>query len=163
MKSWWGRNFLVAEFGLSAAITVGFAIWAWGGGGWPDVDNTLKDNRTALYSVLASVFGALLGFVIATASIVLGFVGTDRLTVVRESRHYPTLWKAFTAAIRATGFATLVALVGLIVDRNDDPSRAMLTIAIFATTLAVFRMARCIWILENVIRLVTVPTGSSQT
>lgn len=48
-----------------------------------------------MYGTLASIFGALLGFVITAISIVFGFSSMAQVDVVRGSRHYQTLWRIF--------------------------------------------------------------------
>jgi hypothetical protein len=154
----WRANFLIAEMGLAVLLTGLFVLWVEWWGGLSTVNDALADNRGQVYGVLASIFGALLGFAITTASIVLGFSSSDRLVIVRESRHYGTIWKVFFAAIRTTGLATVVALIGLIVDRDTEPTIAVMYVCFFATALASLRLMRCVWVLENVINLVTAPS-----
>lgn len=154
LPKWWRKHFLKVELALAIIFGSIFYAWAeiWGGGAI--LVETLKGNRGAVYGALASIFGSLLGFAITAVSIVLGFSTTSRLTVVRESEHYPTMWKVFTTTIRTLGFATVVALFGLILDRDNHPIDAMLYLTVFASVLAALRLARCVWVLENVITLV---------
>lgn len=155
LPKWWRTNFLHVELGLALVCCLAFIGWAHFCGGGTIVDETLKGNRGAVYGALASIFGSLLGFAITAVSIVLGFSTTERLAVVRESKHYPTLWKVFTATIRTLGLATVVALLGLILDRDSSPIKAVLYLTVFASILGALRLARCVWVLENVITLVT--------
>lgn len=157
LPKWWRTNFLHAELGLAIVSGLTFIMWAQICGGGAIIDETLKGNRGAVYGALASIFGSLLGFAITAVSIVLGFSTTERLAVVRESKHYPTLWKVFTAAIRTLGLATVVALLGLILDRESSPMKWVLYLTVFAMILAILRLSRCVWVLENVITLVTGP------
>jgi hypothetical protein len=154
---WWKVHFLFAEFGAAVLIGTCFAVWAiWLGGDNP-VAETLKGNRAAIYGALATIFGSLLGFTITAVSIVLGYAASDRLAVVRNSKHYPTLWKVFMATIRASGIATIVALVALILDRDTSPASILLYVCVWSTSLAVLRLVRCLWVLEQVVILVTGP------
>lgn len=155
LRKWWRANFLHAELGLAVVCGLAFVIWAQVCGGGTVIEETLKGNRGAVYGALSSIFGSLLGFAITAVSIVLGFSTTDRLAVVRESKHYPTLWKVFTATIRTLGLATVVALLGLILDRDNSPTKAVLYLTVFASLLGALRLGRCVWVLENVITLVT--------
>jgi hypothetical protein len=157
LPKWWRSHFLIAELGLAAVCSAAFVMWVMLCGGGTILEETLKGNRGAVYGALASIYGSLLGFAITAVSIVLGFSGTERLTVVRESKHYPILWKVFTATIRTLGLATVVALFGLILDRDNHPMNIALYLTVFASVLAVLRLARCVWVLENVIALVTGP------
>lgn len=151
----WARNFLIYELITSILISILFIIWFNYFGGVFVVSKFLSGNRPALYGTLASIFGSLLGFVITATSVVLGFSGSDSLAVVRESAQYPTLWKTFSATIRALAGATLVALACLLFDRDTAPAHYFVMLLVFATTLSVVRVARCIWALEKIIVLVT--------
>ena len=160
LPKWWRTHFLNAELGLAILCGAIFVAWVSLCAGGAILEDTLKGNRGAVYGALASIFGSLLGFAITAVSIMVGFSTDDRLTVVRESKHYPTLWKVFTATIRTLGFATVAALFGLILDRDNHPMNAALYLTVFASLLAALRLARCAWVLENVITLVT---GVSKT
>jgi multisubunit Na+/H+ antiporter MnhF subunit len=158
IRDWWSVNFLAAELVAAAVGALVFGLWVWSLGGDSTVNDVLRGNRADLYGVLASIFGALLGFVITTLSIVLGFSTSDRLVIVRDSKHYATLWKVFTASIRALGLATAVAVASLVIDRENHPVSFALVICAFTTLLATARIARSVWILERVVGLVTAPS-----
>ena len=155
LPKWWRTNFLHVELGLALVCGLAFIVWAQIFGGGEVIDETLKGNRGAVYGALASIFGSLLGYAITAVSIVLGLSTTERLAVVRESKYYPTLWKVFTATIRTFGLATVVALLALISDRESSPMKWVLYLTVFALILATLRLSRCVWVLENVIILVT--------
>ena len=154
LPKWWRTYFLPTEFWLAVLGGASFVTWASLYGGGAILEDTLKGNRGAVYGSLASIFGSLLGFAITAVSIMVAFSTNDRLTVVRESKHYAVLWEVFTATIRTLGFATVVALFGLVLDRDNHPMNAMLYLTVFASVLAALRLARCVWVLENVITLV---------
>ncbi len=154
LPKWWRTHFLNVELSLALLCGASFFVGASLYGGGAILEDTLKGNRGAVYGALASIFGSLLGFAITAVSIMVGFSTDERLTVVRESKHYPTLWKVFTATIRTLGFATVVALFGLILDRDSHPVNAVQYLTVFASVLAALRLARCAWVLENVITLV---------
>ena len=158
LAQWWRVHFLAAEMGLAVLVGVAFAVWAVWLGGQPLVDAILKGNRATVYGTLASICGSLLGFTLAAVTIVLGYASSDRLAIVREGRHYLTLWRVFVAAMRALGTATLVALVGLILDRDGAPVPVILYVCVGTTTLAALRLARCLWVLEKVLGLMTAPS-----
>jgi MFS family permease len=157
LPQWWRTHFLRAEFVVAALLALGFMVWGEYSGGAALVDATLKGNRGAVYGALASIFGSLLGFAMTAVSIVLGFSMSERLAVVRESRHYPTLWRVFLSGIKALGVATIVALIGLVFDRDSAPFRWVLYGCVMTAILAFLRLARCIWVLENIVSLVASP------
>ncbi len=155
LPGWWKAHFLRAELILCVFLTIFLALWAEFFGGVNSIEQTLRGNRSAMYGTLASIFGSLLGFVITAVSIVLGYSANDRLAVVRDSEHYPLLWKTFTSAIRCLGVATLTALMGLMLDREVSSNRWVFYLCVLTTLLAVARLARCVWVLDNVVKLVT--------
>jgi hypothetical protein len=157
LPNWWRRHFLAAEFGVALAVAGGLSIWMYTLNGSRDVSCFLMGNRDALYGALAGIFGALLGFVITTLSIVVALASVERLAVVRESAQYPTLWRTFRAAIRSTALATAASIVALALDRHTDSFRALFVVVVFATSLAVLRLSRAIWILNRVLGLAVGP------
>ncbi len=151
----WKRHFLIVEGGLAVLLTLVFATWFWHFEGKASVFLLLQSNRAALYGTIASIFGSLLGFVITATSVVLGLSGSESLSVVRESAQYPMLWRTFSATIRALAGATLVALLCLLVDRDDAPVPWLVVLLVLAVTFSMLRIARTIWVLEHIIVLVT--------
>lgn len=155
LPQWWRAHFLWSEFGLSVVIAALFYGWLERWGGAAHVDAILHSNRAAVYGTIASIFGSLLGFVITAISIVLGFASHERLSIVKESKHYPQLWKVFMAATRCLGAATIVALGGLVFDTAPEPFHLILEICFWVWLLAVLRVWRCLWVLERIIEVVT--------
>lgn len=161
LPQWWRSHFLAVELGVAVVVAAAFLGWAERLGGAVAIDVVLAGNRGAVYGTVASIFGSLLGFTITAASIVLGFSSSPRLRIIRESEHYSTLWKVFGATIRALGLATIVLLAGLIVDRESTPKHWVLYAAVFVFLLSCLRIARAVWVLENIIGLMTHPPRQS--
>lgn len=164
LRERWAQEFLRYEFLTSILVTILFFLWFEYFSGQGLVDQVLDGNRSSIYGALAAIFGALLGFVITAVSIVIGYSASERLDIVRNSKHYPDLWKIFISAIRATALATMAALLGLVFDRDSSPSHWILYLNIFAFVLVLFRLGRSIWVLEQIINLLTrtVEAGSRE-
>lgn len=160
LTQWWKTNFLPLEFWFAVLLSIIFVVWAEAFQGKVIIDNMLDNNRNDVYSALAAIFGSLLGFTITSVSIVLGYSTSERLSIVRESKHYSLMWKVFTSAIKALAAATIVSFLGLVIDRNSDPSYIILYLNVLTAILASFRLARCVWVLDNIIQLVTAPPKS---
>lgn len=154
---WWRRNFLLSEFVLALLIGITFGWWVILHGGAAIVEPILHGNRGPVYGAIATIWGSLLGFVITAISVVLGLVNHERLTIIRESKHYAQLWRVFTAASKALAFATLGALTALIIDRDTEVNYYCLTICVWLSVLCIFRLARCMWVLERIIEILVVP------
>ncbi|HMQ17002.1 MAG TPA: hypothetical protein PKC49_13615, partial [Phycisphaerae bacterium] len=119
--AYWGRCFLGCELITALVLFAAFVVWAEYYNGYADIADILKDRRSAIYGTLAAIFGSLLGFAITAESIVLGLSGHERLDIVRKSKHYPTLWRVFTATIRALAFAAVAPLFSLFPHRGEPP------------------------------------------
>ena len=162
LPGWWRSNFLAVELGLAIASGGSFALW----GAMFDGDQFFKDilseNRGAVYGTLASISGSMLGFVITALAVTLTFSSSGRLALLRQSRHYETMWRVFTASMHALALATIVALLALFLDRDDRQVPALQYAAGGAMVLAVLRIVRTIWVFQQVISLLTGP-GRSRT
>ena len=161
MRSYWRQHFLGCELVLGLSATMAFAVWVEWANGMSSVSKVLAGQRSAVYGTVASLDGALLGFIIATATIVLSFAPSDRFALLRDSPHYKTLWRTLTSTIRFLGLATLLALAALLGDRDTGPNRLFMTLCAGSTLLAVLRLARSAWILEQTIKVVTTSSSAS--
>ncbi len=146
IQSLWATYFLQCEFFLSLILGIALSVWVWKYHGDSLVDVILKGNRAPVYGAFAAIFGSLLGFVITAVSIILSFASSPQLTIVRESEHYRDLWQVFISAIHFLGFATIIALGGLIFDRDDTPTHWLLCLCTWVFVIATFRLIRCIWV-----------------
>jgi len=145
------------ELALAIVLSLLFLIWSEIVNAGSFIQTVFAGNRVALYGALVALFGSLLGFSITAVSIVLGYANSDKLEIVRESAHYADLWNTFKSAIKVLAFATVTSLIGLILDRDNLPNNLLLYLNIFSSILAFLRIGRCIWVLENIIAIVTKP------
>jgi hypothetical protein len=155
LGEFWRKNFLGAELFLALVVTALFVVWAEWIGGSAELQGLLDGRRSTVYGAFAAIAGSLLGFVIATISIVLGLSSSPRLKRVRDSAAYGTLWSVFTASIKSMGFATVALLAALLFDREGAPKLWLLYVATGSVLLAFLRLWRCIWALEHVIKIVS--------
>lgn len=155
LPRWWRRNFLEVELVVAVLVGVASVMWGYFFGGNHLICEVLGEGRGDIYGALASIFGSLFGFAITAASIVLGFSGSERLAVLRESPYYDDLWDTFLSTIKWLGLATAVALVALVLDRSEMPRFFLVHAALFATVIVTLRLARSVWILERVIKALT--------
>lgn len=157
--AWWRRHFLAAELGVSVlAALLLFVWWKWGHGA-PVLKTIVHGNRGTVYGTLATLFGSLLGFVITALSVVLGLVTSERLKILRDSKYYKQLWDVFTSAIRVLGLTTTGWIIALFFDRDTAERPLILVVSLALSLLGAFRLARCVWVLE---RLVEVLTASAE-
>jgi hypothetical protein len=157
LKKYWEANFLTAEFVLSVLLTATFYIWSEYIDKGVFIGRFFTNNRESLYTALVALFGSLLGFSITAVSIILGYANSERLEIVRKSNHYMDLWNTFKSAIIILALSTVSTLIGLIFDKDTNPIDIILYVNIFASILSFFRIARCIWILNYIIAIVSKP------
>lgn len=157
IRRFWDRYFLTMELLTSTLIALYVIIWGEFFRGNPVIDRILGNNLIGIYENLVAVFGTLLGFVITAVSIVLGYINNENLSILRQSARYEDLWKVYKSAMRSLAFATAAGLAGIIFEKAGDLKYILIYINVFTITLAVFRLGRSIWVLENIISLVTAP------
>ena len=152
---WWRRHFLAVELGIALAVTALLLIWWRYGSGAPILKEVVRGNRGQVYGTFAWIFGSLLGFAITALSVVLGFSSSDRLAVLKNSAYYKQLWEVFTSAIRVLGITTTLWLLALFLDRETHPRPFVLVLCLAVTFLATLRLARCVWVLERIVEIIT--------
>jgi hypothetical protein len=150
---WWMRQFIEFEFWAPVIITVVVVLLALSAGGSSIANQVLAGHRSLVYATLATVFGALFGFLIATVSVMTGLVESGRLRLVTDGGFLPDIWKAMRATIRSLALATIVSLVALVVDVDGAYWNLLLYIVLFASLLVLFRFVRALWILEKSLTL----------
>ncbi len=151
----WDAHFLPSELILAGLLALCFGTWSEFVNNGEFVERFFSGSREVLYGALAALFGSLLGFAITAVSIILGYAANEKLEIVRESKHYVALWNTFNSAIRVLAMSTVFALVGLVADKDQSPINLLLYFNLFLVLLSFFRIARCVWILEYVIAIVS--------
>lgn len=155
MKCFWERRFLGAEAGIAGILILFFIIWFFALEGASHVDALMHNNRANIYRTTATISGTLLGFSITSTSVALGFLPNERLDLVRGSRHFPALWKTFFQTIRFLGCLTIVSLIGLVWDKDCSPNSLIVIPFLFFLLLSIIRLLRTIWIIEQLIKIIT--------
>ncbi len=161
LPRWWRRNFLKVELGVAVFAGLGAISWGYFLDGNELIREVLGAGRGDIYGALASIFGSLFGFAITATSIVLGFSGSERLTVLRDSPYYQDLWDTFLSTIKWLGVATILALIALVFDRDTIPLFTVIYAAFFASVIVTLRLMRSVWILQRVINALTRPPRAS--
>ncbi len=157
VRVYWRRHFLELEAIVAVLPSLALLIWFVLFGGLVYMDDFMTGVRTDLYRTTVTVAGTLLGFSIAVASLVLSIVSAERLSLLRESEQYPSLWKTFFQTARLLGALTLTALVCLVVDKDESSLTWMIIPFFLFVSLSATRLIRVIWILEQIIMLVSRP------
>lgn len=169
LADWWNDRFLRND----AFLGITFAVAASGaceiGFYLPDLglspEGWFSFDRRLLYGVMAGIDASLLGFTLASLSIILGLVQAPVLRRVFRSANATTLWSTFFSAARWLALGTVACLMALVSDRQLEPLRAvepasrntriLLYLLLLVSTMALLRLWRCLWLLRRIIGVVT--------
>lgn len=157
----WRAHFLGAERALAVLVAAGVAVWSERFDGSGELDRLLDDQANVLYATAAGVQGALLGFVLTANAVLIGLADQNRLGLVARSRHYGTLWDTFLAAMWVLGAGSITSLVGLLVPGDDVTQRVIFYLWVLTALLAIVRVARCIWVVGLLVRVVTARSAAA--
>ena len=156
MLRFWRRHFLGVEAGAITALAAGLSLWILAGGEG-SVEALLEMKRDSLYRTSATVAGTMFGLTIATSSVMIGTWSSERVSFLRQRERSVDIWKTVFQSMILFGVLTISAIVGLLWDTDKEPSVWVFVVYVFLGTLAIARIARVVWILANVINLVTRP------
>ncbi len=112
----WDRHYRVID--LVASIIAGTLMWCITRNRIAILTSILYGDRSTLYATFASIFGALLGFVVTSFSIVVGFLSSESMSRVRGTTAGAQIPGVFIWGSIWVGLATVFPLVGLIFDRD---------------------------------------------
>lgn len=149
----YGRHFLWYELAISV---IGVAVlWFVVGRtvGQTSLQSFLGDNRQILYSSVAVIAGALLGFVIAGVTVLLVLPPNRLLSAIKETKAYDSVHPIFFSTLKMLAITTVVALLALFVDTKDHPNIVMFYITLWGLIISSLRIGRCVWVLENIIEI----------
>jgi hypothetical protein len=148
---WWRTHFLILDLVAALAAVALLLVWLERYGGEAAIAPYLNDERGSLYTSAAAIYGALLGFLIASISIVITAVQAPRFDPIRNSESYADLWKAFFSAIRLFGLGTVLAIACLLVDTDKHPNAHAFELLAAVSVIAVVRLSRSVNLLRVVV------------
>ena len=162
LLSFWRRHFLFVEGVIGTLPCIVLITWFLVLDGTSYTNDLLGGNRANIYRTTAAIAGTLLGFSMAGVAMVLNFVPSKRLTILQNSPHYPDLWKTFFQAAKFLGLLTITALVCLVFDKDTDPCAWFIVPFCLFLSLSALRVLRVVWILEQIIGLVSAPSPADR-
>ena len=78
--------------------------------------------------------------------------------MLRENKHYRTLWQTFFGAVRALGLLLLCAFLALFLDKDESPVVVVEVAYASLSVLVALRLYRSVWILRQLVELIAKPT-----
>ena len=154
----WRKHYLLLEL-LTVIVAASTATrWAISLDGTSAIYPFLHSNWENVYQTTASIAVVLLGFSLATISLVGGYVSKPEFTVLRESKPYAVLWRTIFSSVRYLGCLAIWSLCCLVIDRDDDPVLWIKSVFLFLVMISIIRVIRSVWITKNI---VSIETGTS--
>lgn len=139
-----------------------FALWVLAFGGMEDFGAILGDRRGSIYRTFVSASATLLGMSIAAVSIILGWIESPRLDVLRASDRYQDLWAVLKQAVWFLSILCLVSVVCMVFDRDESPIWELTSLFALSLGLTIARLARLMWVLHNLVDILTSRQGGDQ-
>ena len=145
------QRFISNDLLIALSISIPLSIWIelLNGKSW--IDLLLASNRSIIYSTLTTLNGTILGFIIATATIVIGYIRHPQLFYARESAKFPDIGQFFKNCIRYLGLSTVMSLIGLIGDRDKMPINLIFCLVTFSFILAISSVVRALILFEQIL------------
>ncbi len=146
------RHFMMAELVISIVLSIIILFIVLPKVlGSTSVDDWVLSIRINLYPVIASISGALLGFVITGVSIILVFSDSDKLEHIKGRKQYPTVYKVYFWTIKCLAVTTIISVFGIVISTYSTIWFYLLFISSVISTFAVYN---CIWALEKITEIV---------
>lgn len=143
---WWELTSVVLSVGGALLVPVKVTVW---------LQQYLVADRTAVYAALIGLQSALLGFVLAALTIVLGYSQSPRLRVLRKGGQLPNLFNVYLAGTRSHALATLISLLALVVNGGYEVTTVLCWMVALSFLVTALRLARTLWVTKNVVEAVS--------
>ena len=119
-----------------------------------DLEDILsKELRITFYVTVAQIMGTLVGIVIAGLTILLTMEKSTSMKILKKSPFYNELFGIFIICIKKLAISTGICIVLLIVDSANIPKLYCFYIVTYFCVNCSVSLWRCIWVLQNVVRL----------
>ncbi|MFZ0892654.1 MAG: hypothetical protein WB782_07070 [Thermoplasmata archaeon] len=106
-----------------------------------------------------TLFGALFGFVVTANSIVVSLLSDKVLSRFGEGKHAHDIWDTFLQADVTLGLGALISLTGLVFAGETSIHPLVVCALFFVGVLALLRLGRVVWLLDQLPRLKSVIKG----
>lgn len=153
MRKLYRRHFLGCELIFSVILMALLTFFTQHYFSFDIIKENLNNIRDMFYGTLATLSGALLGFVITGLSVLLTTSTNKQMVTLRKSKHYKTIFTIFFSTSKYLGILLMFSLVGLVFDKDASPIFILTLITLWSLLIVTFRLLRCIWVLERIVRL----------
>lgn len=117
------------------------------------MEDRAQDSLNAVYRTGATVAASLLGLMMATVTLIVTLLRSERLSELRDSGHQTELTGLFFSTMRCLGVMTIVALIGLSFDTGPSIHWSFDLFALAGALITGIRVARSISMLQMIVNL----------
>ncbi|ADD02674.1 hypothetical protein TthWC1_1682 [Thermoanaerobacter thermohydrosulfuricus WC1] len=147
------RHFMLKDFIFSVIVTLLFLYITKEFKYENAIINLFDGIRQQLYGTMTGFFGTLLGFIITGLSILITMSDNKKINVLKRSKYYIQVYKSFIYTSLYLALATVISLIGLVIDKDISPHLFYLYILFWSSIISFISIIRCIWILDRMIQL----------
>lgn len=147
MVNWYQRHFLAIEFFVAIIIAVLWMTLAHHVAIAHHMLTSMQNPNGALYPTLATLAGTLLGFSMTAITVVLSFVSSEALAIIRKSGHLVTIIAIYRQTILWLGFTTVWSLAVLMLSHQQPVPGWSVDIELYFITISALRQYRSLWVL----------------
>lgn len=149
MMNWyWNHNrYIYLDLIISGIITLSICLVS------KQYGTTILINDST-YEALLGLSGALLGFLIASLTILVGFLKEDKISLLKEAGFDKVIIKIFSSSLEFLGLVLLWSFINLVVEVPACYAETMSLFTIFLLLSSGFRVQKASWILIQIIKIV---------
>lgn len=114
------------------------------------IDLLIFNNADSLFPIFLNSCITLLGFLITGVSITMIFLKDEKLKRLEEYGHFQSIINIYISSIRVCAILTILSVCGLLTDANLYVTH--ITSLFLFILLA--RIARCVWIIEQITKII---------
>ena len=153
VRDWFQLHDMATDVILALLGVLGVSLYLTVFDGADVAMKSLAEDRGHIYRTMATVSTSLLGLVMATVTLMVGLLKSERLTLLRRSGQQIALADVFFSTMKCLGIVAAIAFVALLVDNGLTPKLWFEVVVLGLALLAAIRVARAIWVLEKIVKL----------
>lgn len=116
-----------------------------------ELNDIISASKNDIYTIVATVAGTLLGFILTSISIIVTFTEFDKLKLLKDTGYYDKLFGIYFATIKSLAITAIISVIGILLSSGAVIWFYMILISTIVSGLL---MWASIWALEMVISIV---------
>jgi len=111
--------------------------------------NFLTLLTNPVFPTIATISITLLGFIMTGVSVLISFTESGKMSLLKKSKHYQTLFDIFFSAIKYLAFTAFTSIIGIF--SSGIFLQILFYLTLWGVIISSFRTYRCVWALEEII------------